>query len=200
VRFRTLHEFHEADGVVASITGPLVKGTDGRLYGVTAIGGEFGNGALFSITRRGEFSLLYSFTGGVDGAQPNTLFRDPEGHIYGATAFRTRARLRSAVRRGRDGTLTVVHNFMGLEGGQVNGSMMQFKQGSFYGTTATGGDVSSGNIYRFTPPSTVESIYDFGFNGRTRPVRTSVSRKRLESSTAPRATERGAHAHGRIDD
>jgi uncharacterized repeat protein (TIGR03803 family) len=158
VRFKTLHEFHGADGV-ASIAGPLVKGADGLLYGVLPVGGEHNNGVLFSITRRGDFKLLHSFSGGLDGSQPNTLFRDPSGNIYGATAFGgldpSYGVLFSV---GADGRPTVVHNFSGFDGGQIGGSIVQYKQGSFYGTTGAGG---MGTVYRFTPPSTVETLYEF---------------------------------------
>lgn len=166
VRFKILHEFHETDGI-ASIVGPLVKGIDGRLYGVLGDGGQYDQGVLFSITRQGDFRLLYSFTGGLDGAQPNTLFRDPQGHLYGATAFGgldpDHGVLFSV---GADGTPTVVHNFTGIDGGQISGSIVQFKEGSFYGTTGTGGEIGSGGtIYRFTPPSTVAKLYEFGAIG-----------------------------------
>jgi uncharacterized repeat protein (TIGR03803 family) len=159
VRFRILHEFHGTDGV-ASVAGPLVKGVDGRLYGALPSGGLFGNGVLFSVTPQGDFQLLHSFSGGLDGAQPNTLFRDPDGHIYGATAFGgAHPDYGVLFSVGADGTPTVVHNFMGSDGGQINGSIVQFKQGRFYGTSGVGG---SGSVYRFTPPSTVETLYQFG--------------------------------------
>jgi uncharacterized repeat protein (TIGR03803 family) len=160
VRFKTLHEFHETDGT-GSGTGPLVKGADGRLYGVMPVGGQYGKGTLFSITRRGDFSLLHSFAGGLDGEQPTTLFRDPDGHIYGATyhgGIEPSYGVLFSV--GADGKPTVVHNFTGFDGGQINGSLVQFKQGSFYGTTGIGG---MGTVYRFTPPSTVETLYEFRY-------------------------------------
>ena len=161
VRFKVIHEFHETDGVT-SMVGPLVKGIDGRLYGVLSDGGQYDQGVLFSITPQGNFKLLYSFTGGLDGAQPNTLFRDPDGHLYGATAFGG-ADPDSGVlfSVGADGTPTVAYNFMGSDGGQIQPSHVQFKQGSFYGTTSISGN-GSGTVYRFTPPSTVETLHEFG--------------------------------------
>lgn len=159
VRFKTLHEFHGADGF-GSVAGPLVKGTDGRLYGVVPAGGEHGNGTLFAITRKGDFSLLHSFTGGLDGGQPNALFKHPNGQIYG-TAYVGGLDPSYGVifSVGADGSPTVVHNFTGVDGGQPGGTV-QFKQGSFYGATGAGG--IGGTVYRLTPPFTVETIYEFG--------------------------------------
>jgi uncharacterized repeat protein (TIGR03803 family) len=157
-RLKVLHTFQESEGVV-SLPGPLVRGTDGRLYGALAIGGQHGHGALFSMTAQGDFSLLHSFSGELDGSQPNTLFRDPDGHIYGATAFGgPESDYGVLFSVGADGTPTVVHNFSAEDGGQVGPSRVQFKQGSFYGTAISGG---SGTVFRFTPPSTVETLRAF---------------------------------------
>ena len=42
------------------------------------------------ITPAGGFSVIYSFTGGTDGAQPTgNLVHDSHGAIYGGTAYGT---------------------------------------------------------------------------------------------------------------
>ena len=57
----------------------LFQDSDGTLYGVASEGGSFGagtpggaggNGVVFKVDPKGKFSVLYTFTGGADGAVP----------------------------------------------------------------------------------------------------------------------------------
>jgi len=43
----------------------LIQGRDGNFYGMTANGGQFNNGTVFSITPDGVETVLYSFAGGM---------------------------------------------------------------------------------------------------------------------------------------
>lgn len=81
-----------ADG--AKPVAALVQGADGTLYGTTSAGGPAGAGTVFSLTRptgtatSWGFTLLYSFTGGADGATPlSGLTLDSSGALYGTTEF-----------------------------------------------------------------------------------------------------------------
>jgi uncharacterized repeat protein (TIGR03803 family) len=38
-----------------------------NLYGTTASGGVYHNGAVFKVNKSGKETVLYSFTGGADG-------------------------------------------------------------------------------------------------------------------------------------
>jgi uncharacterized repeat protein (TIGR03803 family) len=84
--FTTLHSFTGgADG--ASPFATLTLANDGNFYGTTNSGGAFGNGTIFQITGAGALTTLYSFTGGVDGANPSGgLLQATDGILYGATA------------------------------------------------------------------------------------------------------------------
>lgn len=73
--------------------GPLVRDNNtGNLYGVTFLGGAYPNncasglgcGTIFSIDPSGKETVLYSFTGGSDGALPGGgLTMDASGNLYG---------------------------------------------------------------------------------------------------------------------
>jgi uncharacterized repeat protein (TIGR03803 family) len=64
----------------------------GDLYGTTYDGGEpgacygFGCGVVYKLSPAGKQTVLYTFTGGTDGANPDSgLIRDAQGNFYGTT-------------------------------------------------------------------------------------------------------------------
>ena len=66
--------------------GRLLIDGQGNLYGTTSFGGTYGAGAVFELTAAGAESVLYSFTGGADGASPfDGLVMDGTGNLYGTT-------------------------------------------------------------------------------------------------------------------
>jgi hypothetical protein len=62
---------------------------NGTLYGTTAHGGtscgSTGCETVYSMTTTGTENVLYSFTGGTDGAQPNSLLMGANGTLFGTT-------------------------------------------------------------------------------------------------------------------
>jgi uncharacterized repeat protein (TIGR03803 family) len=70
----------------------LVRDTAGNLYGTTAAGGSsncaLGCGTVFKLDHRGNETVLYTFSGGSDGANPYAdLLRDPAGNLYGTAQY-----------------------------------------------------------------------------------------------------------------
>jgi uncharacterized repeat protein (TIGR03803 family) len=70
--------------------GPVVMDTAGNLYGITYGGGAYPNcngngcGVVYELNTSGEETVLYSFTGGSDGAVPvGGLALDTSGNLYG---------------------------------------------------------------------------------------------------------------------
>ena len=81
-----------ADGGTPS--GSLIEDADGNLYGATFWGGNLsgcltnGCGVLFKLDRFGSETVLYTFSGKADGANPNGgLIRDARGNLYGTAAY-----------------------------------------------------------------------------------------------------------------
>jgi uncharacterized repeat protein (TIGR03803 family) len=72
-----------ADG--ANPNSKLVRDALGNLYGTTVIGGPGNFGTVFTISRTGNEQVLYTFTGGNDGAYPNGIVRDSKGNLYGSS-------------------------------------------------------------------------------------------------------------------
>jgi uncharacterized repeat protein (TIGR03803 family) len=89
-----LHSFSGNDG--ENPYSGLVRDSSGNLYGAATYGGinncndengDLGCGTVFKVDTHGKETVLYSFTGGTDGAYPlyGNLLRDAEGNLYGAT-------------------------------------------------------------------------------------------------------------------
>ena len=72
----------------------LVKDAAGNLYGTTFVGGAYGAGEVFELSPNSSGgwtqSVLYSFTGGADGAIPYyaEVILDKAGNMYGTTVGR----------------------------------------------------------------------------------------------------------------
>ena len=84
-----LHAFTGgADGGYPGFSG-VIMDSAGTLYGTTAGGGNaLGAGVVYQIDKSGNETVLYTFTGGADGNEPNTgVILGPGGKLYGTTAF-----------------------------------------------------------------------------------------------------------------
>jgi uncharacterized repeat protein (TIGR03803 family) len=126
------------------LLGGLVQGTDGNLYGVTAVGGAYGYGTVFQITTTGALTTLHNFNW-TDGAYPEAaLIQGTDGNFYGTTS--------SGGAHGVGGTLfvitaqgnlTTLYNFCSqtncADGTGPFESLIQATNGEFYGTTFAGG-------------------------------------------------------------
>src|SRR5262245_11870532 len=78
--FRSLHCFRgRADGT--GPLAPLIRDAAGNFYGTTYTGGAFGVGTVFKVDPFGKESLIYSFAGTQDGANPEGgLIADADGN------------------------------------------------------------------------------------------------------------------------
>jgi uncharacterized repeat protein (TIGR03803 family) len=85
-QFTMIYNFQGGTADGAWPTGPLLLAADGSLYGTTVIGGGSDYGTVYKIDANGSESLLYSFTNGNDGGNPETgVIADGEGNLYGTT-------------------------------------------------------------------------------------------------------------------
>jgi uncharacterized repeat protein (TIGR03803 family) len=158
-----LHSFAgppEGGGDGAFLYEGVIRDTAGNLYGVTAAGGASGAGTVFKVDSSGSETLLYSFSGGSDGGDPDSvLLLDSQGNLYGTTANGGS----SDVCDGGCGTVfelspqsggnwaeTVVYSFCSLENcadGQqpVGGPLVKDSVGNIYGNTIFGGSYRNCN-------------------------------------------------------
>jgi uncharacterized repeat protein (TIGR03803 family) len=139
----------------------LILDKAGNLYGTTFVGGAYGDGEVFELTHNqaGEWTetVLYSFTGGVDGADPyyaGVIF-DSSGNLYGTTTgggtsnFGTVFELTPS---GGGWSETVLHSFAGGKDGQSPYAGLTFDAaGNLYGTTYEGGVFGDGTVFELKP-------------------------------------------------
>jgi uncharacterized repeat protein (TIGR03803 family) len=159
--FTVLHTFDGANG--ATPNGFLVPDNAGNLYGMTFYGGDLsgcsglGCGVLFKLDRSGKETVLYSFTGGADGAAPYaSVIRDEEGNLYGTTYYGgdLSSSLCSGVGCGvvfkldPAGKETVLHTFTGvLDGANPDADLFLDGEGNLFSTASYGGDLSCNSPY-----------------------------------------------------
>ena len=146
-----LHSFNGAtDG--SSPIGGLIRDSQGNLFGTASLGGHFKVGTVFKVDSTGLFSVLYSFTGGSDGAQPQAaLLRDAQGNLYGTTFFGGDLTCNSSGGCGTvfkldsTGKETVLHTFTGgLDGKFPQAGLIRDAAGNLFGTTTSGGGGGGG--------------------------------------------------------
>ncbi len=144
-----LHSFVSAsDG--ANPLGKLVASTHGSLYGTAYTGGTNGGGTMFSITISGTFSVLYSFTAGIDGANPGAgLALGSDGNFYGTTYAGGPNGNGGIFKITPQGALTPLYLFsVGNDGASSYATLVQGSDGDFYGTTQFGGANVDGVVFK----------------------------------------------------
>jgi len=152
-----LHSFAgppEGGGDGASPYHGVVRDAAGNLYGVTFAGGEWGAGAVYEVDSSGSEALLYSFSGGSDGAQPDSiLLLDAQGNLYGTTQNGGNDQcggtgcgvvFELSPQSGGGWAEKVLYDFCSQTGcadgeGPIAGPLVMDASGNLYGTTYFGG-------------------------------------------------------------
>jgi uncharacterized repeat protein (TIGR03803 family) len=160
-------------------TASLIVDPAGNLYGTTIYGGNNGDscavtecGVVFELMPNADGtwteSVLYSFTGGTDGGNPETdLIFDQAGNLYGTTkwggkcAFSDGCGVVFELKRQTDGSWveSVLHRFSRRDGFVPTAGLIFDAAGSLYGTTVAGGDLSlhggsgCGVVFKLAPNS-----------------------------------------------
>jgi uncharacterized repeat protein (TIGR03803 family) len=108
-----LHKFTGTRDGAYPYTG-LIRDTAGNFYGTTEGGGTYGNGTVFKLEPSGRETLLYSFTGGADGAVASSgLTMDSGGNLYGTTFSGGTYKFGNVFKLAPGGQLTVLYSFTG---------------------------------------------------------------------------------------
>jgi uncharacterized repeat protein (TIGR03803 family) len=158
-----------ADG--ANPYASVIRDSAGNLYGTTEGGGSgigfAGAGVVFKVNTAGQEAVLYTFTGGTDGAYPlGGVIRDSTGNLYGTTAgggmgYGVVYKLDVA-----SGQETVLYSFTGgADGANPEAGVILDSAGNLYGTTY-GGGTGYGVVYKLDVASGQEAVL-YSFTGET---------------------------------
>lgn len=171
-RERVLYSFTGgADGSYPN--SPLIHDSAGNLYGAAALGGDFtgpcityGCGVIFKLSRTGQETVLYSFSGGLDGFQPGPgLVRDTAGNLYGSTAGGGAYDWGVVFKLDPAGNETVLYSFTGGSDGAVPTYLVPDSSGNLYGTTYSGGNGpcpgGCGVVFKLDPTGSETVLYTF---------------------------------------
>jgi uncharacterized repeat protein (TIGR03803 family) len=146
----------------------LVRDSSGNLYGTTQNGGPNNAGTVFKIDPTGKKTVLYSFTGSADGANPMAgVVLDAKGNLYGTTSGGGSSSYAGTVFKvDPAGTETVLYTFTGSnDGGSPEAGVIRDSQGNLYGTTYSGGTDGAGTVFKVTPNGQETVLHNFAGGG-----------------------------------
>ena len=141
----------------------LIQGPDGNFYGTTENGGTSAEGTVFRITPAGVETVLYTFTGANDGANPAAgLILGTDGNFYGTTQYGGPSNDGTAFEVTPAGIETVLYSFTGgNDGERPVAGLLKAADGNFYGMTVLGGTAGSGAIFKITSAGLEAVLYSF---------------------------------------
>jgi uncharacterized repeat protein (TIGR03803 family) len=163
-----MHSFKGGTDGSGPSAAPLAIDAAGNTYGTTGQGGAYSVGTVYTISPSGQETVLYTFTGGADGATPEGgVVLDAAGNLYGTTAGGGSGGL-TGLQEGvvfkvtPSGQETVLYSFTGLsDGGSPSAGVIFDPEGNLYGTTFYGGTYNGGVVYRLTPAGQETALYSF---------------------------------------
>jgi len=142
----------------------------GNIYGTTSAGGAYGLGTVFELSPAGggtyTQTVLYSFAGGMDGANPyDGVVFDTAGNLYGTTVYGGGSTVcqsgcgtvfQLSPAGGAGWTEQVLYRFQGATDGQYPAAGVAIDgAGNLYGNTNTAGTGQGGlggnNVYQLAP-------------------------------------------------
>jgi len=139
-----------------SVQSELSQGPDGTIYGTSASGGDFDQGAVFKIALDGSTTLIHSFNGGVGNGPTWPVVVGPDGSLYGSTPTGLVYKISAG------GVYQIIHDFGST--GIVSGKLVLDQHGNILGTNELGGVNGAGSIFKITPAGLYTSLHDFSYH------------------------------------
>jgi uncharacterized repeat protein (TIGR03803 family) len=135
----------------------LIKDSAGNLYGATVYLPNRG-GSAFELSPSGgawNYNFITAFQGGLNLGPYASLTMDAAGNLYGTTfadgqyGYGTVFKL---TRSGGSWTYQLLHNFTGgTDGASPMAPLILDGSGNLYGTASSGGQYSSGVVFKIAP-------------------------------------------------
>ena len=153
--------------------GGLIEGSDGKLYGMTTVGGYGGAGVIFSYDRlSSSYSNLNDFDLSTGGVPYGSLMQATDGKFYGMTY--QGGNIGSGAIFSYDpvaDSYSVVKDFgTNVKGTTAAGTVVKGSDGKLYGMTTDGGSEGFGVIYSYDPSNnTYTKLKDFDHTNGSNP-------------------------------
>jgi len=159
----------------------LALDANGNLYGVAGVGGSTVNcnqgcGTIFKLNiATQKFTVLHTFNGATDGAQPFAALLLSAKTLYGSTAY-----MGTGGDCGQSGcgtlfkydlpskTFTTMRELVLADGADPLGKMVRSSSGLLYGTTSAAGANGVGNVFSIDPVSNAYAVvhsFDYHVDG-----------------------------------
>ena len=151
----------------ASTSGPVVRGSDGALYGIStrhcesAVVSWYHSDTLYRIENSGAVTPLHTFSDTSWGGWSLVLGSD--GALYGTTESGGSAGRGSVFRVDDAGDFTILHSF-NITDGMIPRALVLGSDGALYGTTTDGGSSNHGTIFRIDGTGDFNSLHSFSGN------------------------------------
>jgi len=173
-----LHAFtNGADG--GSTASGVTRDPAGNLNGTAPQGGAANNGVVYKLDTAGNYTVLYSFTGGSDGGSPNgAVILDAAGNLYGTAPqggivtgpCQSSNGCGVVYKLDPAGHQTVLYTFTGgADGSQPYGGVLRDSAGNLYGNTYAGGagkgGLGCGVVYKLDAAGNYSVLYTLTSGG-----------------------------------
>ncbi len=174
--------------------GSLIQATDGKLYGMTKFGGQYGHGVIFQLNpQNNNFVKLLDFDMPTNGGDPEgSLIQATDGKLYGLTT--TGGANSMGVLFQFNPTTSAFSKKFDFDdspnGSAPEGSLRQAYDGNLYGMTNLGGTVggpnSLGILFQYNPVTSVfTKKLDFDGNNGGNPIFTNLVEIPVTIATQP---------------
>jgi uncharacterized repeat protein (TIGR03803 family) len=164
--YSILHQFDGATG--GQPGGPLMEGSDGRIYGVVQAEGANNFGGIFRIDADGSnYDLIVSFTGTGGnrrgkGVGSKGLVEGTDGLLYGTTTEGGSSDTGVFFKMSKDGSTYFIFREWPTTGlRKPNNRLMLSDDGFFYGAASEGGAANKGGIFRISSDGAYTEIHEF---------------------------------------
>jgi len=162
----TLHQFAAATG--SSPGGPLLEGSDGRIYGIVESEAANNFGGIFRFDADGSnHTLLRSFTGTGGNVRGNGdrckgIVEGTDGMLYGVTRQGGTNDTGVFFQMSKDGgSYSVFREWPTTGLRKPSNRILQASDGLFYGAASEGGAANKGGIYRISSGGDYTELHEF---------------------------------------
>jgi uncharacterized repeat protein (TIGR03803 family) len=152
----------------------------GNVYGTAEVGGVYSvdyymnsYGTVFKVNPKGAQTVLYTFSGGADGSEPNSVIRDSKGNLYGTTyrggdlgcdGGQWTVGCGVVFKINKKGQFSVLHAFSSSgSDGWMPTALVADTAGNLYGTTVWGAGCydCGGTIFKIDATGNESTLYSF---------------------------------------